>query len=467
MKSIFKGKRGLFASRERGMYLSAIFLVQALFLGVLAAALPWLFSLALVALLAYVWAVWLFPSVGLYFLGVVCIASPDVKIADAATVVTLALLLVRSKQSRQSIEIPKWIEAPYILLLLSIFVSLVLGISVFHNSIVYAYRDVRGVAYLALLPFIYSIGKHRGTAKVENIVIAVGLTVAALTVTQWMTGRQLIAGARVAALLTEGADQSDLTRVQFSGFVFVPLVFVWVFLKALDRPAMLWLNVALMGLLVVALYANFGRAFWLATIAATLIALMLSDRRARIAGGAFLVMIGLLGGGGLWMVKPQAIENVVVRMASISSEGGSGTSLGWRKLENADAVVAIEKSPFLGIGMGGEYRGWIRQIATFAEHTHYVHNSYIWYLLKAGPVALFSLLWLFIRSWRIARPQFSNEERPSTMLTAVRATFPCILIICFTQPELASPAGVFFFCCCVSLMCLAGGAQIKQASAFR
>jgi O-antigen ligase len=70
-------------------------------------------------------------------------------------------------------------------------------------------------------------------------------------------------------------------------------------------------------------------------------------------------------------------------------------SIEWRKLENKYALQKIAKNPFLGIGLGNDYRPPI--FGSNDTLTKYIHNGYFWILLNVGLVGLLPLMWFFIR----------------------------------------------------------------------
>jgi O-antigen ligase len=70
-------------------------------------------------------------------------------------------------------------------------------------------------------------------------------------------------------------------------------------------------------------------------------------------------------------------------------------SLEWRRVENKYALQQIVKHPFLGIGLGKDYRPQI--FGSYDTSTGYIHNGYLGILLDVGLIGLLPLLWFFVR----------------------------------------------------------------------
>ena len=80
-------------------------------------------------------------------------------------------------------------------------------------------------------------------------------------------------------------------------------------------------------------------------------------------------------------------------------------SLEYRKLENQYAFPQIAKNAVFGIGLSNDYRPKFYEVGD--DPTYYIHNGYLWILLKTGLIGLLPLLWFFLvfiirgyKNWR-------------------------------------------------------------------
>lgn len=64
------------------------------------------------------------------------------------------------------------------------------------------------------------------------------------------------------------------------------------------------------------------------------------------------------------------------------------------KKENADAFESINKNPILGIGLGNRYRE-IQDSSSVLLET-YVHNGYLWILIKMGILGFLPFITFFL-----------------------------------------------------------------------
>jgi O-antigen ligase len=108
--------------------------------------------------------------------------------------------------------------------------------------------------------------------------------------------------------------------------------------------------------------------------------------------GVGLSLSNVRGGGG-----HGTIGGMSDRFISIftGSKLYKSDSLEWRRVENKYALQQIVKHPFLGIGLGKDYRPQI--FGSYDTSTGYIHNGYLGILLDVGLIGLLPLLWFFVR----------------------------------------------------------------------
>ncbi|MYM36489.1 hypothetical protein GTP38_19355 [Duganella sp. FT94W] len=442
-----------------------VFLASA-FLGLCSVILPWWLCMGLAGAVGYLALLWLFPWLGLGAYIVIVLAAPDFKIADVATMVTMAVMVLRLVMHGQlAPPFPRRLRSAAWWFFAVVALSFALGIVYFHNSAPSMYRDGRAFVYWLWLPILWRMtaGQAEPLQKLMRVLIGIAYTVAALALFQWVTGIQVVSGL-VASLDSSGAGK-NVTRVQMPGFLFVSLAIIWLSLQMLYRRVPVLIGALAMLPLLAALYVNFGRGLWIWTFIGVLIPLMF------IGGGrAFKLLATLVAGavlvaGTLALVKPAVIENISERLVSVKNEGGRRTSYGWRELENQEAIRTLKHSPVFGVGMGGEYRPWLHELRLFAEHVRYIHNTYFFLAVKLGIPGLLCFLLFFWRAWNGARQGLAAvEESNRVTLLAGLSFFPACMGLSITQPEIVSPHSVVLFAALITIFASYSAPEVKAVS---
>ena len=70
-------------------------------------------------------------------------------------------------------------------------------------------------------------------------------------------------------------------------------------------------------------------------------------------------------------------------------------TLNYRRLENEYALRQIVKHPLFGIGLANAYRPYVLGSGDWFYH-QYIHNGYLWILLKMGLIGFLPFLWFYI-----------------------------------------------------------------------
>ncbi|MDC6166639.1 O-antigen ligase family protein [Paucibacter sp. XJ19-41] len=422
-------------------------LLFAAFLGLICVFLPWQYVIILCLASVFPLLAWFSPWAGLFFYLLIALLSPDLKIADLATVVLLIIFSLKIVSTSSKFFLPRQYLVPFLIFIAGTSISLVLAFLFYRNQVPYIYRDGRSFLYWLWLPALYWLTNSTpaGFRKLARTLAAVAALVSIFAIFQWATGIQVIASGRVGALETNGDYQTALTRVQMPGFIFVMLALVWVIVAFAYGRKKWFVAAPIISILLLALYVNFGRALWIWSVAALFLCLFFVGAKRATLMLISLTIIGGVGTVGLSIFKPSIANSISERIFSIADEGGNRTSLGWRKLENEAASSRIASSPVFGVGLGGEYRKWVPELRLFEEHTRYVHNSYLFMALKVGLPATVSILWLIFMSWRAGyRSLGSTKAEDLPLKTAALVTLPAVLGLCFTQPELMNSFSIIF-----------------------
>ncbi|MDP8567780.1 O-antigen ligase family protein [Methylophilus aquaticus] len=422
---------------------------------------PTLFVVSLILLVIYIFVVYQFNVTGVFLFIVLSILSPDLKIADVLFFITVIVLLISNyrpsvqRPHEQRLHLDRLIFISLITFFGFLIVSTLIGKIVLKHQWSYLYNDFRQLIYYVWIPvFIWLRHKNHyfTVIKINRLILAVALFIAVTALFQFFSGIQVVAQGRVGYLLTEGADQSDITRVQLPGFVFVMYAIIFAIFQLFETKAnkLLWL--AFLTLMLVAEYVNFGRALWLWTlISFVLILFFIHKKMLYVTMLCAALTTSTLG---LWMISPDKLDTIQTRLVSIKSEGGARTSYGWRKIENEYALKRIQASPVLGVAIGGEYRPWMREISKFKDHTRYIHNSYLFIATKTGLLSLMALLTIIVAIWYKNIKSLKSEvdlKADHYPRNTIAVFLPSILGLSLTQPELVNPYGAFLISCIVSM----------------
>lgn len=430
--------------------LGLILLFLALFLSVLSVFLPWVLAVGFGLAFVYPVIVWRFPWIGAALTLLIVFLAPDVKWADLVTGATFVVYFTKYiLEKKSSFNLPdKFTPRLYLVWMASVLLSLIVGYLYFHNSISFIYRDGRPFFYWLWIPvFVWLLSKENWRVeKLSYIFVFLGVIIATVAIIQWLFGIQIVSSGRVGALETGGAYNVGETRVQLHGYVFVTGLLIWATTALVFKPKKFLFLLPLIGISVLAIYVNYGRALWFWTAFAFALTLFYLPKKrtlvfALIASPFLVIALGM-------MQKhiPEKLDAAVERILSIQDEGKERSSYGLRRLENSQAVDRILDNPFFGVGLGGEYRGWLSEIRKFEEHTRYVHNGYIFIALKTGVLSLVLLCVLFLSIWiRSVRIFSARSDSPqSSFIVASIVCFPAYAGLSLTQPEIANPYGVIF-----------------------
>jgi O-antigen ligase len=248
--------------------------------------------------------------------------------------------------------------------------------------------------------------------------------------------------ARLEALDAASGGAAGLARSIVPGTLILLFAFYCSLVAILRLEGRPWLWSLLLLLSATALFVNFGRALWMVAAIGTAVAGLLMGPRVAVR----LLLVGaicsLLLTFSLEVIKPEILSAAIDRLVSVEREGGMHTSFGWRLTENQYAWAKIEANPIAGIGLGGEYKPTLVPMSTFSEQTRYVHNAYLYILLKMGAIGLLLVLLNHFLLFRSAARFQALQARGSAPRVAISALLIAVPLLSFTQPELFSASTV-------------------------
>jgi O-antigen ligase len=255
----------------------------------------------------------------------------------------------------------------------------------------------------------------------------------------------------------DSANNKDITRSIAGGGTYI-IIFSLYFLvnRLLEKRTSIFLTMPIVFMFLIALAVTYGRGVWLATgvgfiISAYLFRGMRGAVLVSMLGALFIIILY----GSFSVVKPRIADAIYERASGFFTEVDHGDSLGWRKMENRLAITSIENNPFLGVGLGGEYKLTMSSRGSFLNETRYIHNGYLYYPLKMGLIAAFipfALIYGFVRTYRESRTSPLIDDR--ALLAATGGAFCVPVITSFTQPEWANISGIAAFSVLISFVIL-------------
>ena len=286
-------------------------------------------------------------------------------------------------------------------------------------------------------------------------IVGFGLVIAGYMILQAFLGLHIMTDARIEAL--DIYSNADVTRSIAGGGIYLLVFALILSINALIHRRVGWLaGLTAVAILTLGLAVQYGRGIWLAAAAGLLLsAFLYRGLVAAVGTGLVAALAVALLLVGLSIERPRVAEALIERATGILEEVDSGASLRWRFVENRDALYQIEQHPWLGVGIGGDYKAM--NTHSFPNETRYLHNGYLYFPLKFGlwagaiPATFVGVFVLLMRRILIrARP--GSTERLYAASLAGSALVP--ILTCFTQPEWADPKGVTALAALFSLLLL-------------
>lgn len=360
----------------------------------------------------------------------------------ATILISILFVLFINTINNQKLRIqtvPRLLLISWFIILASGIISAIYGWFFRNNFTWYVLSELQVFLIWLFTPAILMTFKTKSTKKLIYFMFFMGFLVAIATIFQNFTGIS-IAGGQIDELNNAGRISTGVVRTPAAGKLFLQfsLLYSISYLCSNDSKEhnkfFLW---ALAGLTAFSLLLTFGRAVWGSTVFGLLLASILLGKTNFWKTIMLITISTTFTAILIFSIKPELIDAIVDRVISVQREGGSQTSLGWRKLENEYAKQKIYSNPLLGIGLGGEYRPGYIDPNAFQERTHYIHNGYLYLMLKLGawsvclPILLSSIATMLgVKAMKNCRTCF---ERTSIATTTAMFWVSCFLM--FTQPE--------------------------------
>jgi hypothetical protein len=429
-----------------------------LFVGTFAAVFPWWMTLALVFIPMAIFFAFAAPHLGFFIILLLIfnaiphrlipklpVGGGGLEIYDVLIFLLLISLVIKSVIAGISLrEKLGKLLVPLLYVFACVLISVFCTRILFPNPFILA-EARQHIAWL-LLPVaaiaIDTPAKYRGFI---NVLLVVGVTVAAIMIFQSLTNINVIGG-RVEEL---DRFNSDVTRSTAGGAIYLIIFGLYFFLSAsLGGRLSWWIGIPLLIVLMGGLLVTFGRGVW----AGTAIGLVVATYLHRGATAAILIPIAasLIAATAIGVVSlgnPRIGEAIADRALGLSKEFESGNSYLYRKSENTEALRVISNRPLMGVGLGGDYKTVATTNNTFEGETRYIHNAYLLLPLKMGLHASLIPIFFIFATASLARRAIAVSSIDSRHVpTSAIGAFIVPVITSITQPEWGVLPGISAIC---------------------
>lgn len=372
---------------------------------------------------------------------------PQYKVQDVILLLTLLFVAYKHFQqpaAHENYTWPVWLKALIGVALIAP-TSALIGLAAGDNEPKAIYDELRSFGYILYLPILLTIFPKMTSRSLGNVILLSSLVISLIVIPQGILGRAILGTGRVGALDTTGVAsiEASVTRVQISGIMIICSAFI----LSASRYflARSWDAVAYAGLMLIfslALYYNFGRAVWFWMIMAFSAVALMSGKRAVIQ--FLLVAASLLSAyivvKEVW--NPASLTVLENRVYSVGSEGGYGTSYGWREIENREAFKTLAATFGAGVGVGGEYRPFYIPLRVFPLHVRYIHQGYLYITLKLSVLGLLLYVAVLLGGATAAFKLWAKSAKSNPDFLGMGVTICAYMALNMTQPILMSYDGI-------------------------
>lgn len=301
-------------------------------------------------------------------------------------------------------------------------------------------REIRPFFYFAVSIFVFAATINTETVFKEIVKFLVVLTII-ISFTQIIEAVFGVGftGSRInTADLEGGVILKGINRVYLSGITFLFFSTYFLAQRLFEKSNR---TVSIFGVFLFALATLFslGRARLLTFFAGFIFLYFFipSAKKTKYIKGIFIILVFVIfiivGFNSL-----MSVASVRERFVSIfNSETYSGESLGWRYSENQDALRALKHNLTFGIGFGRSYRNLSENF--FSGDFSYIHNGYLFYMLKLGllgTIAFFWMIFSYCRKILKVMDKISDSFLMAFSSASIIALL-CLLIVSINQPEIS------------------------------
>ena len=318
----------------------------------------------------------------------------------------------------------------------------------------FAFPVLRNFLPLALLPLLPRLLPDRQRVELtERLIILFGVLIALFIAIQAFASIQLLAGRfeDLGLARTTGVTRTVLWGPELLIILSLLLIGRHGAGFALSRP---W-PLPAAAILLLGLMGTYTRTFWISTlVCVVLLTLFTAGLRGVLRLAAVIAPATVVVWLAVYAISPRVGEAAFDRAFGITEEIQSGESFGWRGKENAMALEAIARNPLLGIGFNGVYKKSISTRGHFAGEEIYIHNAYLYFVLKMGMLlglaVLATFLFLYLRLMAASLAIKDARDRTSALCHGVLGV--AIMLIGYSGQTISRFATLLIICLTFTLM---------------
>jgi O-antigen ligase len=452
-----------FRRYDRTLILLVVTIGSGLILGFVS---PWfspVWTLGLLAILAFGFVIAHRPEIGL--LGYLIITSTIIDnsllprlsigvgrilITDIILLALLGLIFLRALLVHDFRIVPTPLDIPLIGFLGIAFLSTFLAIKQSRLTINDSLGEMRVMlSYLTFFVVTNLVREERQLRSLLRGMFFLATVVALAMIAQYALGTAVsILPGRVETLRTAGTTSYGITRVLPPGqsLVLVAFISLTVVLLQTRTPLLDIVSLIQLGVIGLSVILTFNRSFWIASALALFLVGLLASLRDKLKYAQIVfwtVLIGAVVINLLLALNVVAVikffDGAMVRMSSlVNPDTVNESSLQYRVIEDTYAYPQIAAHPYIGLGLGASYRPWDYRLdygPITSNHT-YIHNGYLWTILKTGFIGFLFLMCFLLLYLKRA---FQNWKRiPDLYLKGIVLSFAVsivgVLVALFVNP---------------------------------
>ncbi|MGW6564847.1 O-antigen ligase family protein [Streptomyces sp. NPDC054975] len=318
-----------------------------------------------------------------------------------------------------------------------------------------ARRVMLGVgAFVLAWPVVQDAAARR---RLENALIALGLTLGAWGLIQWGFSISFTTSADVG--VRRGVDLTSSGRGSLQGGLYaypVAVTLAWAALVSgrVRSAPLRWLLAAIVCLNALCAWLTYERTFWMAALVACAVVLMMSGAQARRIAARWAPVGALSLLVCLFALAPGELRTAVERLHSVTRLEVD-KSYEYRVIESQIVGEEIRSRPLTGSGFGATIT-WGKDDTFNTLTTPFAHNGYLWLAWKIGiPAAAFLVLVIVAAVVRRGPP--AEEWRSHALRIGSRASLLALLLISVTFPAFDA-LGITAVMGLLVAVCFQGGA---------
>jgi hypothetical protein len=298
--------------------------------------------------------------------------------------------------------------------------------------------------------------------RLEGALIALGLALGAWGLIQWGFAIDYTSSADVG--VRRGVDLTSSERGSLQGGLYaypVAVTLAWAALVSVRVRSipLRWLLAAIVCLNAICLWLTYERTFWVATVVACAVVVMMSGAHARRIAvkwapiGAVSLLVCLVA------LAPGEIRTAVERLVSVTRLEVD-KSYEYRVIESQVVLDEIKSRPLTGSGFGATIT-WGKDDTFDILTTPFAHNGYLWLAWKIGIPAA-ALLVLLITAAIVRRGPPGEEWRRHSLRIGSRAALLALLLVNVTFPVF-NVLGITAVMGLLVAVCFGGGDDVASA----